>query len=231
MIFLSKRSMRVGSKQSKPVSRVAQLQGLGFISQAFFQTMTIHLITTQGEKFELIASIFRRHNIKIHFHPVLEKQNDNRAKRILLEAKKLHISKSSKVLILFSPVDQIARMGIYHSKRDDFSWSETTGVRCLEKICSEYILRFHSSAIEDLSCRSDVFTLRSYRTKTGSVSFEADPRQWITFSPYFQKLSQELYVRLLNFVLNKRGMFPKVWTLESQKNYWNSTLFTVKEIH
>ena len=38
-----------------------------------------------------------------------------------------------------------------------------------------------------------------------------------------QKLNMLMYSRLLNFVLNERGMFLKVWQLEGQKNYWNST--------
>ncbi len=114
-------------------------------------------------------------------------------------------------------------MGIYLPDKNDFSWFEATGPRNVEKVFSEYVVKFHSSSIQELSCRDDVSVLESFTTETGAVAFETNPKIWITNSPFLQKLDAQMYDRLIDFVLNERGMFPKVWRLEAQKNYWNST--------
>ncbi len=88
---------------------------------------------------------------------------------------------------------------------------------------SNYILAFHSFPLNQLTCRSNYLDLAQF-TENGNVSFSTTPDAWIMGNALFQHLDHPLYRRLTAFNLNERGMFPKVWTLESQKNYWNSSL-------
>lgn len=185
--------------------------------------MTIHILITQEEKIDRIASIFERHNLKIIPHPVLESKREYAFYDLLSKVKELYSLDHQKILVLQSPKGHYTKLGIYLPERNNFKWLESSGTRSTEKVCSEYVLRFHSSPVQEMSCREDISILKSFVTKTGAVAFGTDPKIWIASNSFFQKLNRPMYSRLLNFVLNERGMFPKVWQLEAQKNYWNST--------
>lgn len=88
---------------------------------------------------------------------------------------------------------------------------------------SSYILGFHSFPPNRLTCRPNYQNLAEF-IEDGNVSFNSTPDNWIMGNAIFQHLNHSLYQRLTAFNLNERGMFPKVWTMESQKNYWNSSL-------
>ncbi|GEM_PF-6322027 len=184
--------------------------------------MTTYILTSQKETIDVIAPIFKRHNLKVICNPVAFSQVEPIGD-FLSQARKLYFQDNSNVLALLPTKEGTARLGIYLSASDDFSWFEATGSRNVEKVFSEYIVKFRSSPIQELSCRDDVSVLKSFVTETGAVAFKGDPKSWITSSPFLRKLDTPMYSHLVNFALNERGMFPKVWQMEAQKNYWNST--------
>src|SRR3989344_4624381 len=131
--------------------------------------MTIHMLTTQEEKTNEIAAIFARHNLKIITHSVLESGKVHTFYDLYSKAKELHSLDNSRILVLQSPKDRCAKLGIYLPERNNFEWLEASGKRSTEKVCSEYILRFHLNPVQELSCREDVSILKSFVTQKGAV--------------------------------------------------------------
>lgn len=131
--------------------------------------------------------------------------------------------------------DQSNRRNILVGKDDDHMYvigaANETGIRFFESDSkfrydhplSSYILGFHSFPLNQLTCRPNYHNLAQF-IENGNVSFSTTPDTWIMGNALFQHLDHPLYRRLTAFNLNERGMFLKVWSLESQKNYWNSSL-------
>lgn len=104
---------------------------------------------------------------------------------------------------------------VFYSKKRDRDYNETL---------SEYLLKYHSKHLSQLSVRDDAHELARYVTPDGTVSFDVSPAEWIYGNSLFKLLTVPLYRQLIAFNLNERGMFLKTWSLDQQKNYWNSTL-------
>ncbi len=96
------------------------------------------------------------------------------------------------------------------------------GLHARYEALSKYIMSEYCYQLNDLSCRDDVQMLARY-VQDGSPSFDAPPIDWINGNKLFSLFENSLYRKLVNFVLNEHGMFLKVWELNCQKNYWNST--------
>jgi hypothetical protein len=90
--------------------------------------------------------------------------------------------------------------------------------------CSYAVNNHFRFSSQELSCRRDWPLLESY-TEHGIPAFFADPHIWIEANPFVGRLLRKrLYRRILDFVTNERGLFVKKWSLETQKNYFHTSV-------
>lgn len=195
--------------------------------------MKIYIAANSFEKFRNMAKFLRHNNVHPQYvridkvrHPEDElreleekmrlaelaiaeahAQEEHKDFRILVEAQ----GKYKSILL----AKDARGSDVFYSKKRDRDYHESL---------SEYLLKYHIRPLTKLTVREDVQELAKYVTSDGSVSFDASPAEWIQGNTLFNLLTVPFYKKLVAFNLNKRGMFLKVWTLDQQKNYWNSSL-------
>jgi hypothetical protein len=96
--------------------------------------------------------------------------------------------------------------------------------KLLPKAISSAITRKLRLSLNDLSVREDYQLLGRYRDRE-FISIREHPSTWISSNAYFARLEpKRFYRKLLNYVCEQRGLFIKVWELDSQKNYFNTSV-------
>lgn len=175
--------------------------------------MPIDVFTDNAIDRQTVSDVFRRHNIAVNWH-IASSDNSESVTQLL--------SNNNPTIKLVNNIDAGFELSFLKTGRKLKKYT-TTSDRGAEELVSRYILDFHKFAPSDLTCRPDSGMLTKYINPDGSVCFSANPKEWLESNSLFKILDLTLYDRLLNFTLNERGMFPKVWSYKNQKNYWNST--------
>ncbi len=183
------------------------------------------IATSDPFKFRDISLFFTGHNITAD-HMVIEKlpfrgslSEDAAAKAKYAQAL-LQKKGYSPCLVTESHSDSASVL--FLAEGTDAIIFEGSGLHARLEALSKYIISHHRYSLSSLSCRDDAQMLGQY-VKDGSPSFDTSPIDWINGNKLFRLFENSLYQKLVNFVLNEHGMFLKVWELNCQKNYWNST--------
>lgn len=102
---------------------------------------------------------------------------------------------------------------------------EATSVdHSIQYFCSKILTQYFVFPRHELTCRTDFHLLEKYRDNE-TISIENHPSEWVKNNAYFARLEpKRFYTKLLNYVCDKRGLFLKVWDIEPEKNYFNTSV-------
>lgn len=185
----------------------------------------INIATSNPEQYASFSRFLRRNNVRayhLHLPDVIEGNMEDKIWIDIEHAKNATVDQTPQRNIISGRTENgNYLLGVSSGLNLELIRSQS--VRGYDHTISTYLLKNHTFTLDQLTCRSDYQVLERFR-QNGNVSFESMPTEWILGNKLFKYLDHSLYRRLISFNLNERGMFPKVWTLESQKNYWNSSL-------
>lgn len=186
--------------------------------------MEVLVICNDEPTYNEIASFLSLHNIHAvcssHEHTKTESLHTD-VEALLRQARGLAEQAGANHILFRRSLGRISELWVDDARTQTRLQSDSP--RHEMNVLSQYILRHHSTDSTGLSCRSDVEILKDF-TNGGNVCLATTPKSWIDGNPFFKHLPRSFYNRLVNLVVNERGMFPKVWSLRCQKNYWNSPL-------
>jgi hypothetical protein len=96
--------------------------------------------------------------------------------------------------------------------------------RTIQYFCSSILTTYFLFPRSLLTCREDFNVLEKYRNLQ-SINIQSHPSEWVKNNAYFARLEpRRFYSKLLNYVCDKRGLFLKVWDIEPEKNYFNTSV-------